>query len=124
VDSALDPWCWVSQLTDGRVSRDPDPDRAYRPFDRDACGYLPGEGGAFCVLEDAEAALAIRDGVIPATATTRAVPPDYDLDLVTGQSRPGPVTTALVLARGKWGFNSAVVLRAVRAESPAESTAP
>jgi minimal PKS chain-length factor (CLF/KS beta) len=218
VDSALDPWGWVAQLSTGRVSRDPDPRRAYRPFDRTACGYLPGEGGALLVLEAASrarcrgaarvygeiagyaatfdpppesgrppalrraielaladaglqprevsvvfadavglpaldraeaaaisavfgprsvpvtapktltgrlyagggpldvaaAALSIRDGVIPATAATSAVPEEYGLDLVTGRPRAGtPVTAALVLARGKCGFNSAVILRAV-----------
>lgn len=217
VDSALDPWGWVSQLSSGRVSHDPDPASAYRPFDVAATGYLPGEGGAILVLEDAgaalgrdtarvygeiagyastfdppagssrppalrraieialadaalrpadvdvvfadaagvpaldraealaisavfgpgsvpvtapkaltgrlyagggpldvaAAALSIRDGVIPATAATSVVPDDYGIDLVVGQPRTGEVGTALVLARGKWGFNSAVILRAV-----------
>ena len=221
VDSALDPWGWVSQLSCGRVSADPDPRRAYRPFDRTACGYLPGEGGALLVLEAsaaalgrgarvygeiagyaatfdpppgsdrppalrraielaladagleprdvsvvfadaagvpaldraeaaaisavfgprsvpvtapkaltgrlyagggpldvAAAALSIRDGVIPATFATSSVPDEYGIDLVTGRPRrfrPGrPVTAALVLARGKCGFNAAIILRAVR----------
>lgn len=111
VDSALDPWGWVAQLSTGRVSKDPDPGRAYRPFDRTACGYLPGEGGP---LDVAAAALAIRDGVIPATFGTSSVPSEYGLDLVTGCPRAGrPVSSALVLARGQGGFNAAVVLRAV-----------
>ena len=218
VDSAFDPWGWVAQLSTGQISLDRDPRRAYRPFDGTACGYLPGEGGAFLVLEEAgsaiargvdrvygeiagyastfdppatsarppalrraielaladaglqpadisvvfadaagipaldraeaaaisgvfgprsvpvtapkaltgrlyagggpldvaAAALSIRDGVIPATAATSAVPDDYDIDLVVGHPRTGEaVTAALVLARGKCGFNSAVVLRAV-----------
>lgn len=217
VDSALDPWGWVSQLSGGQVSHDPDPATAYRPFDVAATGYLPGEGGAILVLEDADAvvgrnsshvygeiagyastfdpppgssrppalrraidmaladaemdpaevnvvfadasgvpaldraeaaainavfgpggvpvtapkaltgrlyggggpldvaaaALSIRDGVIPATAATSVVPSDYEIDLVIGQPRTSEVRAALVLARGKWGFNSAVVLRAV-----------
>jgi act minimal PKS chain-length factor (CLF/KS beta) len=216
VDSALDPWGWVSQLSSGRVSHDPDPSRAYRPFDATACGYLPGEGGAILVLEDADsavdrgapnvygevagyastfdpgpgsarppglcramelaladsavdpadvdvvfadasgvaeldrieaeaiaavfgpravpvtapkvltgrlyagggpldvaaAALSLRDGVIPALPG-QVVPADERLDLVVGQPRTGSLATALVLARGKWGFNSALVLRAV-----------
>jgi len=53
VDSALDPWGWVSHAASGRLSADPDPGRAYRPFAQDACGYLPGEGGAILVMEDA-----------------------------------------------------------------------
>ncbi|HEY6794929.1 MAG TPA: beta-ketoacyl synthase N-terminal-like domain-containing protein, partial [Kineosporiaceae bacterium] len=46
VDSALDPWGWVSQISSGRVSTATDPARAYLPFDRQAQGYVPGEGGA------------------------------------------------------------------------------
>ncbi|MGH3566946.1 MAG: ketosynthase chain-length factor [Pseudonocardia sp.] len=217
VDSAFDPWGWVSHLASGRVSRVPDPRYAYLPFDANAGGHVPGEGGAILVLEDAEAAqrrgaprvygeiagyactfdpppgsarppglrrsaelaladagltaadidvvfadsagvpdldraeaaaisglfgphavpvtapkaligrllsgggpldlvaalLSIRDGVIPATAGTTEVPEDYLIDLVRGEDRPGLVRAALVLARGRWGFNSAVVVRAV-----------
>jgi minimal PKS chain-length factor (CLF/KS beta) len=217
VDSALDPWGWVSQIASGRVSKATDPSRAYLPFDTNASGYVPGEGGAFLVLEDAGAArsrgaqriygeiagyastfdpppassrppglrraaelaladagigpsevdmvfadgasvpdldrteaeaisglfgpwavpvtapkaltgrlysgagpvdiatalLAMRDGVIPPTACTSDVPDEYRIDLVRGQARVSPVSSALVLARGKWGFNAAVVVRKV-----------
>ncbi|MFJ9982331.1 ketosynthase chain-length factor [Streptomyces cyaneofuscatus] len=58
------------------------------------------------------AVLAIREGLIPPT-TNVELSPEYDLDLVTGQLRTAPVRTALVLARGTGGFNSAVVVRAV-----------
>jgi act minimal PKS chain-length factor (CLF/KS beta) len=215
VDAAICPWGWVAQLTTGELSTDERPDRAYLPFDADAAGYVPGEGGALLILEDAEAArrrgvtqvygeisgygstfdprpdsgreptlrkaieialddaglspgeidvvfadaaatpeldrieaatitevfgpravpvtapktmtgrlgsgaapldvatalLAMRDGVIPPTANV-TLSPDYDLDLVT-TPRHIPVTTALVLARGHGGFNSALVLRSV-----------
>ncbi|MEW1779834.1 ketosynthase chain-length factor [Streptomyces sp. NPDC086777] len=57
VDSALDPWGWAAQIAGDRLSTRTDPGRAYLPFDRDADGYVPGEGGALLVLEDAEAAL-------------------------------------------------------------------
>ncbi|MGH4025631.1 MAG: ketosynthase chain-length factor [Pseudonocardiaceae bacterium] len=217
VDSALDPWGWVSHLSSGRVSRATDPARAYLPFDVDAPGYVPGEGGAIMVLEDADAArergaphvhgelagyastfdpapgsgrppnlaraaelaladagvapgevdvvfadaagvpvldraeaeaivavfgrngvpvtapkagtgrlyagggpldvvtalLAIRDDVIPPTPGTGEVPEDYGLDLVRAQPRQIAVSTALVLARGRWGFNAATVIRRV-----------
>ncbi|MEU0399109.1 ketosynthase chain-length factor [Streptomyces sp. NPDC006197] len=215
VDAAICPWGWVAQLTTGKMSTEERPDRAYLPFDADASGYVPGEGGALLILEDAEAArrrgvtevygeicgygstfdpapdsgreptlrkaieialadagleagdidvvfadasgvpeldrieataltevfgprgvpvtapktmtgrlgsgaapldvatalLAMRDGVIPPTANV-TLSPDYDLDLVT-VLRDTPVSTALVLARGHGGFNSAVVLRSV-----------
>jgi act minimal PKS chain-length factor (CLF/KS beta) len=55
VDSSMCPWGWTAQLTSGRLSRCDDPDRAYLPFDRRAAGYVPGEGGAFLILEDAAA---------------------------------------------------------------------
>ncbi len=215
VDSALDPWGWVAQWATGRVSATEDPQRAYLPFDRAARGYVPGEGGAILVLEDADRAagrgaqrsygeilgyattfdpppgsdrpptlrraaelalaeaglapeevdvvfadgagvpaldlaeaeaitavfgprgvpvtapkaltgrlysgggpvdvatalLAIRDGVIPASGATTDVPGRYDLDLVIGAPRPAALDTALVLARGRRGFNAAVVVR-------------
>jgi act minimal PKS chain-length factor (CLF/KS beta) len=217
VDSALDPWGWASHLATGHVSRVADPDRAYRPFDAEASGYVPGEGGAILVLEEAGAArdrgahqvygeiagyaatfdpppgsprppglrraaelaladagvtpravdvvfadaagvpaldraeaeaitglfgphgvpvtapkaltgrllagggpldvvaalLTIRDDLIPPTVAVDRVPDSYQIDLVHGCSRPMDVRTALVLARGRWGFNSAVVVRQV-----------
>ncbi|WP_330256789.1 ketosynthase chain-length factor [Nocardia sp. NBC_00565] len=216
VDSALDPWGWASHLASGEVSTSAEPDRAYLPFDAEATGYVPGEGGAMLVVEQAAAArargvpkvhgeiagyastfdpppdsgkpsglrraaelaladagmgpgdidivfadaagvpdrdrdeaaaieavfgadgvpvtaskpltgrlfsgagpldivtalLSIRDSVIPPTACT-TLAADYRIDLVLGAPRPATVGAALVLARGRWGFNSAVVVRAV-----------
>ncbi|MCX4993249.1 MULTISPECIES: ketosynthase chain-length factor [unclassified Streptomyces] len=213
VDAAICPWGWAAQLTTGKLSREERPERAYLPFDADANGYVPGEGGALLILEDADAArrrgaariygeisgygstfdprpgsgrepalrkaveialddaglapgqidvvfadaagvpeldrteadaitavfgpravpvtapktmtgrlgsgaapldvatalLAMRDGVIPPTANVTPAP-GYALDLVTAP-RHTPVSTALVLARGHGGFNSALVLR-------------
>ncbi|GAA0352767.1 ketosynthase chain-length factor [Streptomyces blastmyceticus] len=214
VDSAFDPWGWASQLSSGRVSTVADPRRAFLPFDADASGYVPGEGGAMLILEDAASArergagniygelagyastfdpkpgsgrpsglrraaelaladaglrpgdidvvfadasgvpaldrdeaeairgvfgaggvpvtapksltgrmyagggpadvvaalLAIRDQVIPHTAHVTRVPQEYGLDVVRDEPRDVPVKAALVLARGRWGFNSAVVV--------------
>ena len=56
VDSAMCPLGWVIELTTGNVSSQPDPDRAYLPFDAAAGGYLPGEGGAILIVEEAGAA--------------------------------------------------------------------
>ncbi|MFD1660306.1 ketosynthase chain-length factor [Streptomyces caeni] len=213
VDGSICPWGWVAQLAGGRMSTSSEPARAYLPFDADARGHVPGEGGAILILEDAGAArrrgarvygelagyaatfdpkpgsgrapglrrtvelaladaglapsdvdvvfadaaglpeldhieaeaisavfgprgvpvtapktmtgrlysgagpldvaaalLSLGDGVIPPTVNT--VPaPDYELDLVVAQPRPARLSTALVLARGQGGFNSAVVLR-------------
>ncbi|WP_414636303.1 ketosynthase chain-length factor [Actinophytocola sp.] len=54
VDASLCPWGWVAQLSSRRLSTSDDPTRAYLPFDRDARGHVPGEGGAILVLEAAE----------------------------------------------------------------------
>jgi minimal PKS chain-length factor (CLF/KS beta) len=56
VDASICPWAWVAQLAGGRLSTGDDRDRAYRPFDAEAAGHVPGEGGALIILEDAEAA--------------------------------------------------------------------
>jgi len=215
IDASICSWGWVSRLASGQVSTSKDPERAYAPFGADACGHVPGEGGALLVVEDAETArvrgapqeygeiaghgatfdpppgstrppalraaieialddaglapeqidvvfadgsgtpeldrveavalrevfgpcavpvtvpktmtgrlgsgsapldvatafLAIRHGVIPPTANVTAAP-DYELDLVTASPRQATIETALVLARGRGGFNSALVLRA------------
>lgn len=56
VDASICPWGWVAQLAGGRVSTCPDPELAYRPFDADAGGHVPGEGGALLVVEDSDSA--------------------------------------------------------------------
>ncbi|MFI1683030.1 ketosynthase chain-length factor [Streptomyces sp. NPDC020607] len=213
VDASVCPWGWVAQLAGGRMSDSDEPTRAYLPFDRDARGYVPGEGGALLTLEPTEAArargatlygelagygatidppphsgrpstlrtamrtalqdaaaapadidvvfadgagvpdldraeaaaisevfgpgrvpvtvpktmtgrlhsgaapldvacalLAMRAGLIPPTVHIDPCP-EYDLDLVLYQARPAALRTALVLARGHGGFNSAMVVR-------------
>ncbi|MFD7281005.1 ketosynthase chain-length factor [Streptomyces sp. NPDC059862] len=56
VDASICPWGWVAQLSTGKLSTSDEPTRAYLPFDRDARGYVPGEGGAILIAEDARAA--------------------------------------------------------------------
>ncbi|MFD0632037.1 ketosynthase chain-length factor [Catenulispora yoronensis] len=224
VDGGLCPWGWMGQMATGRLSVAADPAGAFRPFAADADGYVPGEGGAIVIVEDAESAktrglgrgygeiagyaatfdpspksverallagrpvprpglrraadlalcdagvrpdqvdvvfadaagvpeldrieaevlrelfgpygvpvtapktmtgrligggasldvatalLALRDGVIPPTVNVAEPAAEYELDLVT-EVRARPLRTALVLARGYGGFNSALVLR-------------
>jgi act minimal PKS chain-length factor (CLF/KS beta) len=50
-DASLCPYGLVAQLSTEEISRRDDPDTAYLPFDADACGYVPGEGGAMLVTE-------------------------------------------------------------------------
>ena len=67
-------------------------------------------GGAS--LDVAAALLSLRDQVIPPTTGTAAPAADCPVDLVTAP-RETAVRHALVLARGRGGFNSAAVLSAV-----------
>ncbi|MEU9354672.1 ketosynthase chain-length factor [Streptomyces griseoloalbus] len=214
IDASICPWGWVAQLASGRLSTSEEPSRAFLPFDADACGHVPGEGGAILILESGESArargarvygevsgygatfdpvpgsgrepglrkaveLALADADVepgdvdvvfadaaavpeldrveaeaitalfgphgvpvtaPKTMTGRLysgagsldlaaallsinsgrIPPtvnvelaaEYPLDLVGPRPRSAAVRTALVLARGHGGFNSAVVVRA------------
>ena len=215
LEAPLNPYAFVSQIALGRLSRSDSKEDAYLPFDARAAGYVPGEGGALLILEDADSArergarqvygsiigygssfdphpdsgrapnlsraartalddagiepaevdvvfadaaglpeldaaeaaaiteifgphgvavtapkstvgrliaggppldvatalLALRDQVIPPTVGTAAPAPGYEIDLVVGSSRPAPLRTALILARGFGGFNSALVIR-------------
>ncbi|MEU8763246.1 ketosynthase chain-length factor [Streptomyces sp. NPDC048659] len=71
-------------------------------------GRLSAGGSA---LDVATALLALREGVIPPTVNVGRPLPEHTLDLVT-TPRQAPLAAALVLARGRGGFNSAVVLTA------------
>ncbi|GAB1338435.1 ketosynthase chain-length factor [Streptomyces sp. E-15] len=73
-------------------------------------GRLAAGGAA---LDLAAALLSLRDQVIPPTVHVGAPAADCPVDLVTEVRRPvGGLRTALVLARGRGGFNSAAVVRA------------
>ncbi|MFJ1760843.1 ketosynthase chain-length factor [Amycolatopsis sp. NPDC088138] len=56
-DASLCPYGLVAQLSTGDLSTVDDVTRAYVPFDAEASGYLPGEGGAILIVESAESAL-------------------------------------------------------------------
>ncbi len=67
-------------------------------------------GGA--PLDVAAALLSIRDSVIPPTTGVTDIAFDAEIDLVRGVSRPARLRTALILARGFGGFNSALIVHA------------
>ncbi|MGH3621135.1 MAG: ketosynthase chain-length factor [Sciscionella sp.] len=80
-DASLCPYGLVAQLSTQRLSTRNDPARAYLPFDLDACGYVPGEGGAMLVLETAESAArsgGARYGVVLGYAAAFDPPPGSD----------------------------------------------
>ncbi|MGV9645783.1 ketosynthase chain-length factor [Streptomyces sp. NPDC003514] len=62
-------------------------------------------------LDLATALLSLRDGVIPPTVHVTPAP-EHTLDLVTDRPREARLRSALVLARGHGGFNSAAIVRA------------
>ncbi len=55
-EAPLCPYALTCQISSGLLSRSRDAKRAYMPFSSSACGYVPGEGGAILLLEDAHAA--------------------------------------------------------------------
>ncbi|MCP2260257.1 act minimal PKS chain-length factor (CLF/KS beta) [Streptoalloteichus tenebrarius] len=67
-------------------------------------------GGA--ALDLATALLSLRDQVIPPTINVETVAEEYAIDLVRDEPRPAALRTALVVARGRGGFNAAAVVRA------------
>ena len=104
VESSFDPWGWVSHLAGGRLSTRTDPAVAYRPFDADADGYLPGEGGAILVTElasTAERRGATSYGEIAGYAAT--------FDPRPGSDRPPGLARAIRLALDDAGLRPADV---------------
>lgn len=69
-------------------------------------------GGA--ALDLAWAALALNHGVIPPSVNIYAAAGEHGLDLVTQARESAGLGTALVIARGTGGFNSAAVLQRAR----------
>ncbi|MEU7058997.1 ketosynthase chain-length factor [Streptomyces sp. NPDC046197] len=64
-EAPLAPYSMVCQLGYQELSRVDDPARAYRPFTDDACGFVPAEGGAMLVVEEAGVA---RERGVPVRA--------------------------------------------------------
>ncbi|MFJ9369740.1 beta-ketoacyl synthase N-terminal-like domain-containing protein [Nocardia sp. NPDC101769] len=56
-EAPLGPYALTCMQCSGWLSRQQDPARGYLPFDADAAGYVPGEGGAIFVVEEEQHAL-------------------------------------------------------------------
>jgi minimal PKS chain-length factor (CLF/KS beta) len=56
VEAPIGPYALTCQLGNGYLSTAVEPAEAYRPFDAGANGYVPGEGGAILLVENADAA--------------------------------------------------------------------
>jgi minimal PKS chain-length factor (CLF/KS beta) len=52
-EAPIGPYALTCQLTTGRLSSAREPKSAFRPFDAAANGYVPGEGGAIIIVEEA-----------------------------------------------------------------------
>lgn len=90
VDGSLCPWGWTAQLTVGRMSTVNHPRRAYLPFDSAAAGYVPGEGGAILVVEEARSARERGAAVYAEIAGYAAT-----FDPAPGAGRPATVRRAV-----------------------------
>lgn len=51
-EAPIAPYALICQMRNGNLSRQKEPEAAYRPFDSHANGYVPGEGGAILLVED------------------------------------------------------------------------
>jgi act minimal PKS chain-length factor (CLF/KS beta) len=99
VDASLCPWGWTAQLTTGRISEVPDPERAYLPFSPAATGYVPGEGGAILVVEEESAARERGAGIYAEVAGYAAT-----FDPAPDRGRPSTLRRAMELALADAGL--------------------
>jgi minimal PKS chain-length factor (CLF/KS beta) len=58
LEAPIGPYALACQLANGHLSSASDASEAFRPFDARAGGYVPGEGGAIIIAEDAGTARA------------------------------------------------------------------
>jgi len=56
LEAPIGPYALTCQLGTGYLSSASEPQDAYRPFDKHANGYVPGEGGAILLIESSERA--------------------------------------------------------------------
>jgi minimal PKS chain-length factor (CLF/KS beta) len=55
-EAPLSPYALTCYISSGRLTTATDPRLGYKPFDRRANGFAPGEGGAVLLVEDLDAA--------------------------------------------------------------------
>ncbi|GGS91762.1 ketosynthase chain-length factor [Streptomyces cinerochromogenes] len=104
-DASLSPYGLVCQLSNGRLSERHRPDRAFVPFDREASGYVPGEGGAILVVESLDQARARSAPQVYALIAGYAA----TFDPRPGSGRPPGLRRAIELALADAGLRPADV---------------
>ncbi len=118
-EAPLCPYGLVTQLCNTKMSTVDDPDRAYVPFDVDASGYLPGEGGAILIVEAGSTAGSTREayGAVLGYAAGFDPPP--------GSRRPPTLRRVIERAIADAGLRSSDVdvVFADAAGSPADDLA-
>ncbi|MFI6305974.1 beta-ketoacyl synthase N-terminal-like domain-containing protein [Amycolatopsis thailandensis] len=135
-EAPLSPYALACQSGRTELSRDDEPRTAYRPFHPEACGFVPGEGGAMLVLESparAAARGAEAYAEIVATASTHDghhpvdPPPDSAqlvrvLRLAVGRAGLTPAEIDVVFADGlgdpRWDALEAEAIRTVFGRIP------
>lgn len=81
-EAGVSPYALTCQMTSGRLSTSSDPRTGYLPFSQTGQGYVPGEGGAVLLLEDAAHAVSRRApqiyGVVAGYGATHDAAPVED----------------------------------------------
>ncbi|MEJ2662216.1 MAG: beta-ketoacyl synthase N-terminal-like domain-containing protein [Desulfobacteraceae bacterium] len=110
-DSRLNPGALLAYLKAGALYRGPDPPgEAQRPFDLRRNGFVPGEGGAFFVLENARQAVARGATILAEVCGYGAT---LDGDAMTAPSSMFDSRRPCVLALKSWVGHLAAACGAV-----------
>jgi minimal PKS chain-length factor (CLF/KS beta) len=103
-EAPLTPYALACQQRTGAMTARTDPAGAYRPFDADADGYVPGEGGAVLVVEERDHALTRGAPVIYGEIAGAAATFDGRPSRRGGGFPPGQYARAMTTALARAGI--------------------
>src|SRR2546428_219197 len=93
-------------------TRNSEPEKASRPFDRDRDGFVIGEGAGILIIEELGlTVLAFRDQILPPTINYENPDPECDLDYVPNKARKASIEYALSNSFGFGGTNAALLFK-------------